>query len=1168
MDQHITTIIKRDGRTTPFSVGKIELAIVKANNETHEFDFKEARRLSEIVRDILEKVVGVRKEPVTVEQVQDTVEQVLMAGGHFKTAKAYILYRAEHAKIRKAETALGVKNDLQLSINQLKVIERRYLVHDFHGKATETPGQMFRRVAHTLASVEKTASKKKKWGEVFYEVMTKFEFLPGGRTLNNAGTPQNQLANCFVIPVEDTMEGIFDAVKWTALVHQNGGGTGFSFSKLRPRGDIVKKSSGGFSTGPVSFIKVFDIATRQVMQGGKQRGANMGILAVNHPDILEFINCKTEEGEISNFNISVGATDTFMKAVERDKEFALVNPRTNKAVSNISARLLMDQIVSLAWRTGDPGMIYWDAINRDNPLLDSVGPIYATNPCVTSDARIPTSQGLLSFEDLHRKYQKENSMNVSYDARVLERDGLERGRITATYDQGEKEVYKVTTRMGYTVTATADHKIRTDKGWIPVKELTKDDNILLQSDEGLFSREENFPSLVPKSENLPTHWSQHLGQVLGWLVGDGWLRDGDKNCRVGWTFGNNDRKAEGEFQKILSGWYGSSIAPVKRTSTTSHLSFHGKEFVAFFRELGVNPVKADEKRVPFSVFTAPKEAIVGFLQGLFSADGTVAYDKQHGTGYIRLTSKSRELLRDVQILLVNFGILSSLFDRSRVSRTNMFPYTKTNGEKVSYTTDGLLWELNISKTNTRIFCEKIGFLFGKHEERMKNICAMKLHMTEYVDQVFSIEKIAKQRVYDLTESVSHSFIANGIVVSNCGEQPLHPFDSCNLGSINLSAFVRETANSKDKTKKPELDWDRLGFVTRSAVRMLDNVIDACKYPLPQITKTVQENRGIGLGVMGWADLLLHMGIPYNSDEGVKLAEKVMKFVQGQSWISSEQLAKEKGAFPKWKESWFAKGYDPETHKYSHKNNPRKLRNVAITTIAPTGTISMAAECSSGIEPVFALSYNKNVVDSAGLMYVNAYFEKALRNEVGSNGKFNEIVAKVAETGSVHNLDDVSNEIKKTFVTAHDISWEWHVKMQAAFQKYTDNAVSKTINFPSNATVDEVRGAYIMAWKLGCKGITVYRDKSKGMQVLSLSNGTHDSDKKESKTKQLMQSQIRVTPLADRTDFASIVRQEIQKGDTIDIPQEEEEKCPECGMTMNNQEGCNLCPSCGYSKCKL
>ena len=776
----ITTIIKRDGRSTPFSVGKIELAIVKANNETHEFDFKEARRLSEIVRDILEKVVGIRKEPVTVEQVQDTVEQVLMAGGHFNTAKAYILYRAENAKIRKVETALGVKNDLRLSINQLKVIERRYLVHDLHGKAAETPGQMFRRVAHTLAGVEKTASKKKKWAEMFYEVMTKFEFLPGGRTLNNAGTPQNQLANCFVIPVEDSMEAIFDAVKWTALVHQSGGGSGFSFSKLRPRGDIVKKSSGGFSTGPVSFIKVFDIATRQVMQGGKQRGANMGILAVNHPDILEFINCKTEEGEISNFNISVGATDTFMKAVEQDKEFELVNPRTNKAVSIISARLLMDQIVSLAWRTGDPGMIYWDAINRNNPLLDSVGPIYATNPC--------------------------------------------------------------------------------------------------------------------------------------------------------------------------------------------------------------------------------------------------------------------------------------------------------------------------------------------------------------------------------------------------GEQPLHPFDSCNLGSINLAAFVREGT-----TKKPELDWDRLGFVTRTAVRMLDNVIDACKYPLPQITKTVQENRRIGLGVMGWADLLLHMGIPYNSDEGVRLAGKVMKYVQEQSWIASEQLAQEKGAFPKWKESWFAKGFDPATHKYSQKNHPRKLRNVAITTIAPTGTISMAAECSSGIEPVFALSYNKNVVDSAGLTYVNAYFEQALRKEVGSNGKFNEIVAKVAETGSVHNLDDVSDQIKKTFVTAHDVSWEWHVKMQAAFQKYTDNAGSKTINFPSNATVEEVRGAYILAWKLGCKGITVYRDKSKGTQVLSLSNGTssiENKDKQDSKSKHLMQSQIRVTPLADRTDFSSIVRQEIQKGDMIDIPQEEEEKCPECGTTMNNQEGCNLCPSCGYSKCKL
>ncbi|HAV15069.1 MAG TPA: adenosylcobalamin-dependent ribonucleoside-diphosphate reductase [Candidatus Pacebacteria bacterium] len=703
-----------------------------------------------------------------------------MAAGHFKTAKAYILYRAEHAKIRKAETVIGVENDLNLNINQLKVIERRYLVHDQDGKPMETPGQMFRRVAHTLATVEK--KHKKIWEEKFYDVMTKFEFLPGGRTLNNAGTPQNQLASCFVLPVEDSMEGIFDAVKWTALVHQKGGGTGFDFSRLRPKGDGITKSSGGFATGPVSFMKVFDIATRQVMQGGKQRGANMGILTVHHPDILEFITCKSEEGEISNFNISVGTTDAFMRAVEKDKEFALVNPRTNKPVQNILARMLMDQIISLAWRTGDPGMIYWDVINRNNPLLDSVGPIYATNPC--------------------------------------------------------------------------------------------------------------------------------------------------------------------------------------------------------------------------------------------------------------------------------------------------------------------------------------------------------------------------------------------------GEQPLHSFDSCNLGSINLSAF----ALKDEKTGHTTINWDRLATVTAIATRMLDNVIDACTYPLPQITKTVHQHRRIGLGVMGWADLLLQLNIPYNSDEGVALAKKIMKHVQESSWSASEKLAKEKGAFPQWKNSWFAKGYDPVTHTYGHKKKPRKFRNVAITTIAPTGTISMAADCSSGIEPIFALSYVKNVVDTAGLTYINKYFERALKEHVGSNGEFNAIVAEVTQTGGVQHSTIVSSELKRVFVTSHDIDWQWHVRMQAAFQDHTDNAVSKTINFPANATLEDVRGAYLLAWKLGCKGITVYRDTSKATQVLSVQHQTQAAPSPAEastpkKSHQIMQSQHRVTPLAQRKDFSTLTKQEVLREDVFDIP-EEGEKCPECGALMQNQEGCNLCLQCGYSKCKL
>jgi len=783
-------IIKnRDGREVEFEEKKVALAIEKAGAVSQEFDSSEALRLAGIVRGILEKVIAGTKRECSVEQVQDTVEQVLMAAGHFRTAKAYILYRAERAQQRSVEQSLGVKNDLGISLNQLKVIERRYLLHDADGKATETPAGMFRRVARTLAKPEKDAKAKKLWSEKFFEVMSRFEFLPGGRTLNNVGTPQNQLANCFVLPVGDSMEEIFDGVKWTALVHQKGGGTGFDFTGLRPRGDVITKASGGFATGPVSFMKVFDVATRQVMQGGKQRGANMGILSASHPDILEFITCKNEEGEISNFNISIGAQDAFMKAVANDGVWALRNPRTQEVVQEVSARLLMDQIVGLAWRTGDPGMIFWDAINRNNPLLDSVGPITATNPC--------------------------------------------------------------------------------------------------------------------------------------------------------------------------------------------------------------------------------------------------------------------------------------------------------------------------------------------------------------------------------------------------GEQPLHPFDSCNLGSLNLAAFVRRDSG------KASYDWDRLHEVTMTAVRLLDNVIDACTYPLPQIAKPVRQNRRIGLGVMGWADVLYHLGIPYDSEEAVAMAEKTMKAVEEAAWESSETLAKEKGAFPRWKQSWFAQGYDPVSKKNKFKEKPRKYRNVAITTIAPTGTISMAANCSSGIEPSFALCYVKNVVEEQGLVYVHQDFERALRGALPNDTEYNAAIQQVMQHGSARHADKVPQEIGAVFATAHDIAWEWHVRMQAAFQKYTDNAVSKTINFPSDATMDQIRQAYLMAWQAGCKGITVYRDKSKSVQVLSAGSGGEQTEGKGAQTTskstaktskkestQIMQSKLRHTPLKDREDFASLMAREVKRADSLVLDAEGPEHCPECNTEMTEQEGCNLCRNCGYSKCKL
>jgi ribonucleoside-diphosphate reductase alpha chain len=364
----------------------------------------------------------------------------------------------------------------------------------------------------------------------------------------------------------------------------------------------------------------------------------------------------------------------------------------------------------------------------------------------------------------------------------------------------------------------------------------------------------------------------------------------------------------------------------------------------------------------------------------------------------------------------------------------------------------------------------------------------------------------------------------------CGEQPLHPFDACNLGSINLAKFVDE---------KKKIDYDRLKEVTAVAVRMLDNVIDAGTYPLPQITETVKANRRIGLGVMGFADMLFKLGIPYNSELGLKTARKVMKTIQTASWEASRTIAAEKGVFPRWKESSFAKNND-------------QVRNVAITTIAPTGTISMVADCSSGIEPVFALAFVKNVVDDRGLSYVNQYFAESLHEKLGTNGHYNAAISEVSQTGSCQHSDSIPADLKEIYVTAHDVSWEWHVKMQAAFQEFTDNAVSKTINLPHSASIEEIKAAYMLSWKLGCKGVTVYRDGSKDFQVLqTVANNEKKTKTKDSKP--LIQSTMKTVTLKERATTS------VENSHKTLV-------CPECGGTTTLGEGCVLCHTCGWSAC--
>ena len=651
-------IRKRDGRIVDFDSTKIAKAIFKAFIATKSQDGGLAEEIAGQVVELIDK----RNTKIPgVEDVQDAVEEVLIKKGYTGVAKAYILYREKRSQIRKVKEFFGVKDELKLSVNSVRVLERRYLLKDEFGNVIETPLQLFKRIAKAIAFDPESEDE-------FFKILVNLIFLPNSPTFLNAGTDIGQLSACFVIPIEDSLISIFDAVKSMALIQQSGGGTGFSFSKLRPGGDIVK-STKGVASGPVSFMRVFDTTTEIIKQGGKRRGANMGILRADHPDIIEFITAKTKEGFLINVNISVAVDDKLMNAVNEDSDYELVNPRNRQVVKKMKARDIWNLIVTMAWRTGDPGVIFIDEINRHNPT-PHIGEMESTNPC--------------------------------------------------------------------------------------------------------------------------------------------------------------------------------------------------------------------------------------------------------------------------------------------------------------------------------------------------------------------------------------------------GELPLLPYESCNLGSINLAKIV----------KNGSIDWEKLENLINIAVRFLDNIIDINKYPLRQIEEITKANRKIGLGVMGFADMLVQLGIPYDSEEALGTAEKIMIFIQQKSHVASEKLAGERGAFPNFPGSIYKK----------------PIRNSTVTTVAPTGTISIIAGCSSGIEPLFAVSYVRNVLEGTKLIETNPYFE-ALAKERGFYSE--ELMMKIARTGTLAGFEDIPDDVKRIFVTAFDIAPEWHVKMQAAFQKYCDNAVSKTINFPHDVDIMEVEKAFMLAYELKCKGITVYRYGSKSQQVLYL-----------------------------------------------------------------------------------
>jgi len=938
------------------------------------------------------------------------------------------------------------------SPNALKVVEKRYLRRNEKGEIIENPHEMLLRVAINIGMIEHDVYNKpiEEVEELivdFYNIMARGEFFPNSPTLMNAGTSVQQLAACFVLPVEDNMEGIFESLKWTALVHKSGGGTGFSFSRLRPKNDIVA-STGGEASGPISFMNIFNSATEEVKQGGKRRGANMGILRVDHPDILEFITCKDTEGKLNNFNISVAITEEFMQALAESRSYNLYNPKDRSKAGELKAQEVFDKIVYQAWKNGEPGVIFIDKINQAN-TTPHVGEIESTNPCLHPDTLISTRNGLEKIKDLYERYNKKE-IEIVTDDRVVNEKTKHNGReyyvngVTLrkaeVFKTGVKETLEVELVNGQLLKVTPEHKILTTKGWKEAEKLKINDEVLVQSGKGFF----------PETDRI----GEDLGLLLGWVTGDGWLTSDEKV--LGMVFAQDEEYIMKKIQEIAESVEAGRGIVNQRENKIWQLLYKRKEFVELIKSFGLKALKAHEKRIPEAIFTVSEKTIASFLNGLFSSDGTVNYiDENHRD--IRLTSSSIELLRGVQLLLLNLGIYSSIYERTK-KNPSQFSYTTIDGEEKVYESKPY-YELIINGNDICQFQQIVGNLVHeKKNEKLAKINRVSRKNTKFISRVKTIKEAGTVEVYDISEEITHSLIANGVVVHNCGEQPLLPFESCNLGSINLEKFV----------KNGEFNYELLGEVVEKSVRFLDNVIDANNYPIPQIEEKTKGNRKIGLGVMGWANALILLGIPYNSERAIKKAEEIMKFIDDKAKEASSNLAEERGAFPNFKGSLY----------YLRKEKP--IRNATVTTIAPTGSISMIANTSSGIEPLFGVVFKSHRADTE-FVEANLLFEKIAKER----GFWSEdLPQKILGAGTVRGIEQIPQDIQDLFVTSGEISAEWHIKMQGAFQAYCDNAVSKTINFANDATVEDISKSYLLAYKLNCKGLTVYRDGSRNVQVLS------------------------------------------------------------------------------------
>ncbi|MEW6544402.1 MAG: LAGLIDADG family homing endonuclease [Nitrospirota bacterium] len=943
----------------------------------------------------------------------------------------------------------ALPNAPRLSANALNVLQRRYLAKNALGKPVEAPEQLFRRVAGNIAQAEhlyapsrkEGARRAARMGEAFYGLMRSLDFLPNSPTLMNAGRDLQQLSACFVLPVEDSLESIFEAVKQQALIHQSGGGTGFSFSRLRPKRDRVASTS-GIASGPVSFMRVFNMATEVIKQGGTRRGANMGILRVDHPDILEFIAVKQSPQELTNFNVSVGVTDAFMRALDQGREYALVNPRTGRTVTRLKAAEVFDRLVAAAWHSGEPGVVFLDTINAANPT-PHIGRIEATNPCVTADTWVHTADGPRQVGTL---IGRPFLAQVHGEPHVTGPNGF--------FRTGTQPVLRIQTAEGYTVRVTADHLIRRvtrktryviESEWHRAGDLVPGDTVLLHDHR--------------TNAGWKGDYTFEQGYLLGLLVGDGVLKQ-DKAVLSVWHTGG--KGTAGVMNEALRCAY----SLPHRSDFNGWVSVPGRHeyrlALAALRHLALAcGMRPGHKAITAQVEQGSSDFHKGFLRGFFDADGSVQGSLAKGVS-VHLGQSDATRLKAVQRMLLRLGIASRIYMNRRRTGSHRLPDGKGGSKAYAIRSQH---DLVVYGDNLLRFQERIGFADTEKAAKLARLLQTyrrRLNRERFLARVTNVRADGVEDVFDVHVPGPRTFDANGFVVHNCGEQPLLPYESCTLGSINLARFVTGSATA------PRIDFDRLAETIPLAVRFLDNVIDMNRYPIPDIERMTRGNRKIGLGVMGFADLLIKLRIPYDDDEALTTGERVMRFIRERAWAASAELAVERGLFPNFKGSRL-------------ESDGRRLRNATVTTVAPTGTLSIIADCSAGIEPLYGVSFVRTVMEDVRLVTVHPLFVKMARAAGIASPK---LLERIAANESVQHLSEIPSDFRRLFVTAHDVSPERHVRMQAAFQRHSDSGVSKTINLPASATKADVALAFLLAHRLGCKGLTVFRTGSREKQVLS------------------------------------------------------------------------------------